>query len=244
MIRFLRKIRQDLVTKNKISKYLLYAVGEILLVVIGILIALQVDSWNEERRIDGIRKNYYEQLLVDLKNESKNIENRIDRLDSSIESFNNYLEFNKTSNLELEEVVRELGKVDFSIGYLSFNTNTIQTLESTGDIRLIPTGIRNELLELKRIQDGMILTGNGNQAAYLNIQQEGYKLGTIRMVMIEGHQQTLDEQIIDNLPASILTIESAYALKNYTEKERLEYLKRMLNNVKSLKELINLELEK
>lgn len=50
MLRFFRQIRQRLLTDNKFSKYLLYAVGEILLVVIGILIALQVDNWNEEQK--------------------------------------------------------------------------------------------------------------------------------------------------------------------------------------------------
>ena len=49
MFRFFRQIRQRLITDNKFTKYLLYAVGEILLVVIGILIALQVDNWNEAR---------------------------------------------------------------------------------------------------------------------------------------------------------------------------------------------------
>jgi hypothetical protein len=49
MFRFFRQLRQRLLTENKFSKYLLYAVGEILLVVVGILIALQVDSWNETR---------------------------------------------------------------------------------------------------------------------------------------------------------------------------------------------------
>jgi hypothetical protein len=47
MLRFFRQIRQRLLTDNKFSKYLLYAIGEILLVVIGILIALQADFWNE-----------------------------------------------------------------------------------------------------------------------------------------------------------------------------------------------------
>ncbi|WP_445384082.1 hypothetical protein ACT6NV_08640 [Robiginitalea sp. IMCC44478] len=50
MLRFFRQIRQRLLTDNKFSKYLLYAVGEILLVVIGILIAMKVDDWNEERK--------------------------------------------------------------------------------------------------------------------------------------------------------------------------------------------------
>ena len=50
MIRFFRKIRQQLWTQNKFSKYALYALGEIILVVIGILIALQVNNWNESRK--------------------------------------------------------------------------------------------------------------------------------------------------------------------------------------------------
>ena len=50
MIKFFRKIRQKLLTENKFSKYLIYAIGEIVLVVIGILIALQVNNWNEIRK--------------------------------------------------------------------------------------------------------------------------------------------------------------------------------------------------
>ncbi|WP_425287337.1 DUF6090 family protein [Lutimonas vermicola] len=47
MIKFFRKIRQKTLTENKFSKYLLYAIGEIILVVIGILIALQINNYNE-----------------------------------------------------------------------------------------------------------------------------------------------------------------------------------------------------
>jgi hypothetical protein len=49
MISFLRKVRKRLLTENRMSKYLLYAIGEIALVMIGILLALQVNSWNQER---------------------------------------------------------------------------------------------------------------------------------------------------------------------------------------------------
>lgn len=50
MIKFFRRIRQEMLTENKYTKYLLYAIGEIFLVVIGILIALQINSWNENRK--------------------------------------------------------------------------------------------------------------------------------------------------------------------------------------------------
>ena len=56
MIKFFRKIRQKLLTENKFSKYLLYAFGEIILVVIGILIALQINNLNQERQLRNEEK--------------------------------------------------------------------------------------------------------------------------------------------------------------------------------------------
>jgi hypothetical protein len=50
MIKFFRKIRQNLLSEGKIGKYLKYAIGEIVLVMIGILLALQVNNWNEQRK--------------------------------------------------------------------------------------------------------------------------------------------------------------------------------------------------
>ena len=53
MIKFFRRLRQNMIKNNRVSKYLLYAIGEIILVVIGILIALQINNWNEKRKVDG-----------------------------------------------------------------------------------------------------------------------------------------------------------------------------------------------
>ena len=64
MLHFFRQIRQRLLTDNKFSKYLLYAVGEILLVVIGILIALQIDTWNETRKARIQESKIYKEILI------------------------------------------------------------------------------------------------------------------------------------------------------------------------------------
>ena len=59
MIKFFRKIRQNMIKENKVSKYLLYAIGEIILVVIGILIALSINNWNEQ-----MKENEHEQIIL------------------------------------------------------------------------------------------------------------------------------------------------------------------------------------
>src|SRR6056297_1417073 len=62
MIKFFRKIRYDLMKKNKTGKYFKYAIGEIALVMIGILLALQVNNWNNNR----IERNEEKEVLVKL----------------------------------------------------------------------------------------------------------------------------------------------------------------------------------
>ena len=58
MAKIFRRVRQTLLTENKFSKYLIYAIGEIILVVVGILIALQINNWNEARKDDKALKEY------------------------------------------------------------------------------------------------------------------------------------------------------------------------------------------
>ena len=74
MIKFFRHIRKSLLMENKTSKYFKYAIGEILLVMIGILLALQVNNWNQNR-IDKTREiTLLEQLLDNFLSNKKNIE--------------------------------------------------------------------------------------------------------------------------------------------------------------------------
>jgi len=66
MIKFFRKIRYDLMEKNKTGKYLKYAIGEIVLVVIGILIALQINNWNQKQQAINVMENNFQNLIEDL----------------------------------------------------------------------------------------------------------------------------------------------------------------------------------
>ena len=80
MITFFRKFRQKLLAQNRVTRYLAYAVGEILLVVIGILIALQVNNWNEERKNNKIREVFRSSLKKDLQADTSYLKATIQKL--------------------------------------------------------------------------------------------------------------------------------------------------------------------
>ena len=98
MIKFFRRIRRKLLSENKFSKYLIYAIGEIILVVIGILIALGINNWNELQKLNekeiSVAKELYTELnenLISVKNQLELWENRdkkISEIVSLIESEN------------------------------------------------------------------------------------------------------------------------------------------------------------
>jgi type II secretory pathway pseudopilin PulG len=67
MIRFFRTLRQRLLAENRVSRYLLYAVGEIVLVMIGILLALQVNNWNQQREQQKTVNRFLASLVEDIK---------------------------------------------------------------------------------------------------------------------------------------------------------------------------------
>jgi len=74
MIKFFRKIRQNLLSEGNTGKYFKYAIGEIILVVIGILIALSINNWNQNRLNKDLESLYYNRLLEDVKEEKLIIE--------------------------------------------------------------------------------------------------------------------------------------------------------------------------
>ena len=65
MIKFFRNIRQTLLSEGKTTNYLKYAIGEIVLVVFGILIALQINNWNEDSKLRNQERVYLQRLLLE-----------------------------------------------------------------------------------------------------------------------------------------------------------------------------------
>ncbi|MGB3607629.1 MAG: DUF6090 family protein [Psychroserpens sp.] len=73
MIKFFRHNRQGYISEGKNTKYFKYVIGEIVLVVIGILIALQINNWNDQRKLKQQEQTYYCKISEDLKTDIENI---------------------------------------------------------------------------------------------------------------------------------------------------------------------------
>ncbi|MBO3116087.1 hypothetical protein J4050_04975 [Winogradskyella sp. DF17] len=132
MIRFLRHIRQSLILKGQTGKYLKYAVGEIILVVIGILIALQINNWNENRKTTA-------QLLGYLQSISKNIQ--LDTIEINLIK-NRRERHNKAALDYMECVYKDSMSIDLvnriapvmGERYLNVNKTGFEALKSSGFI--------------------------------------------------------------------------------------------------------------
>ena len=102
MIKFFRKIRQNLLSENKFSKYLLYAIGEIILVFIGIAMALQFNNWNEAKKTREKEQQVLTEIISDLEYTLVDLDrvlntrtNNIKRTISSIKTIIDVLETDK-----------------------------------------------------------------------------------------------------------------------------------------------------
>ena len=86
MIGFFRRIRKKLADDNKPVKYMRYAVGEILLVMVGILLALAVNNWNEERKLLHTERQLLKDIVIGLKNDKGVIKFNIAKHSEAFES--------------------------------------------------------------------------------------------------------------------------------------------------------------
>jgi hypothetical protein len=122
VIKFFRKIRHKLLTENKFSKYTVYAVGEIILVVIGILIALSINNWNEWRKNSKTLEGYLIFLIEDIQSDknqlNKLIQEREASLISTIKIIDAYKQQSQINTLDF------LNAFDYIVVEQKFENNT------------------------------------------------------------------------------------------------------------------------
>ena len=147
MIKFFRQIRQQLLGENKFSKYLVYAIGEIVLVVIGILIAVQINDFKNTRIENQLEQNYLTNLIIELKRDSTGLTRNYEKLKTQA----------RTKSLFLD-IIRGRHKSDSIIEFFEYQWKPIQPyipvkatfteMSSSSHLRII----KNDLLREKIIK--------------------------------------------------------------------------------------------
>jgi hypothetical protein len=124
--------------KNKTGEYLKYVIGEIVLVVIGILIALQINNWNELRKQNVQIKKYAKSLVQDLKKDiamMDTINNTAKQISIRIDSLANYVRISKIEEVSNLDIIC-LTWVRLYRPY-SWNRATLEEIKNSGSLRLI-----------------------------------------------------------------------------------------------------------
>ena len=154
MIKFFRKIRQGLLTENKFSKYLIYAIGEIVLVVIGILIALQINNWNETQKNRQQELIILENILQDLKNDKVGLNDIIERRKSKVASAEIMASYYKGVKIKkLSDYYLHWTNVLYWEAHNPRNI-AFKELVNSGNVSIIKNAdIRNSLLEINTSYD-------------------------------------------------------------------------------------------
>lgn len=158
MIKLFRKTRQNLLMENKISKYFKYAVGEIVLVVIGILIALSVSNWNENRKLQERVNNFYPKLKLQIEKNIKKVDAYLYEVDYQFKGAKRNLEIlgsknNKLSLLRLDSLILFTG-TDF---HLNLDMITLNEARLNENLSLIKSDtLRKSIYTFIKLNDDVI----------------------------------------------------------------------------------------
>ncbi|TYA57509.1 DUF6090 family protein [Formosa maritima] len=138
MIKLFRNIRQNLLNEGKTTKYFKYAIGEIILVMIGILLALQVNNWNQERNENKLGRSYLERIHRDLILDTLNFRKKIEsnnairvEIKDALEDLNNQVD-------SFEEVTHICAVFGRALDQVFIpKDNTYKGMVSSGNLTLI-----------------------------------------------------------------------------------------------------------
>jgi len=226
MIKFFRKIRYNLMSENKTGKYFKYAIGEIVLVVIGILIALSINNWNEQRKTKISEISYIESIKIDLIGDTETINFIVENTKKRIAANELILEQLRsfdtiTDSRPLYKLMRDnVGFIDLKV-----QDHTIETLKNSGNIEIINSKpIRGALqtyydtVEIIYIQQSIMnkSTAESERAKFFNYLES-------EKGILNNTKVPFDDRAKANLP-------DAYAFLNHWVSNLKTYVN-LLNNL-------------
>lgn len=249
MIKILRHIRQHYISKGKTKKYLLYAIGEIVLVVIGILMALQINNWNENRSALKEELHMLKALKIGLESDFSDLKFNEKRIISSIVSAGVVIH-SLENNLPYRDSISDyIGDMMFTVIF-EHSTSAFETLKSKG-INLIKNDtLRDDIISVYdsgysffiRNESSIIL--DETERALRDLFSTRFEESYVYDFNVPNYKPRL---IPLNYEALKTDQEFKYFLKSYKNRLQLflnfHYQKKLLKTVKALILSIDLEIK-
>jgi len=194
MIKFFRHIRQNLIMENNTGKYLKYAIGEIVLVVIGILIALQINNWNQNQQNRKQEQQLLHQLLIEYNSNLKQINNKIFLRKEGISSAIKLLASRNLDDqdFQFDSVNRDLSRLILRPTFdpeLGISTELINSgklyLLSNGELRNKISAFPSSLNELK--EEEMVIF-NLIEERFVPFLIENFQVGRLMSEFLDDEQ--------------------------------------------------------
>ena len=214
MIKLFRKIRQQLLTANKFSKYLLYAIGEIVLVVIGILIALQLNNLNEIEKVKDTEVNYLNALHDEFTNNLKEVESVMKKNDRNLKIAHTLLGKMATDNPDFTEKAFDTLMYRTIYGEIQYRPSpgTLVELVNSGNLSIIS----NRELRLK------LASWDGILASVL-FQEEEHSIPRYKLIDLMNKYGNGRKSFINTLGNMLDMPNSNFKLSSIVLLNNLEY---------------------
>lgn len=209
MLFLLRKIRRTLLSNRKIPTYFFYASGEILLVVAGILIAVQIDDWNNDRLQKKAELNYFKNLKKDLQDDVKSFEKMSGIAENKVAATNRIRSLiNQDTVGSIYKMIRDIETLVF-VGEFTPHRDTYEEMKSTGSF----SNLNNQKIKLALLD---------LYDSYLAIDGGQIHIRNDYEVFLEDLQKQIDMGAFFDLPNSdlvnvIIELDSAGIQSNYEE---------------------------
>ncbi|SHH42042.1 DUF6090 family protein [Winogradskyella jejuensis] len=136
-------------SENKTSRYFKYAIGEIILVVIGILIALQINNWNQYKKDQKLEQQYYCRLLEDVNQDLVNFNDYVHLLNEKIATNNTLIQRLQDQSMPLDSIAPlVLKSIKYSIRDAKATTDAFEDIKSSGNLNIIKDlSLKNQLAD-------------------------------------------------------------------------------------------------
>ncbi|MGB6037692.1 MAG: DUF6090 family protein [Cryomorphaceae bacterium] len=246
MIKFFRHIRQAMIKENRVSKYMLYAIGEIVLVVIGILIALQINNWNEQKKELKTVTVLANSLKEDLNKDVEFLQGALVFSKRKINSCDTLLALLSVpqKNWDVVGIYKSLNTAGQSDPFFP-TTGTYKQIVTSGSLKLFDQSIANQLngydMQLQKLA---YWTDAEDKTLWLiaDIAWKGMSMQAIADIRFNNAQKS--EMIMNIPPLSVNEfINLTSAIKTYRTKAEKEYKQQLTlaeNLIESLDETYDL----